>query len=268
MKVRQEWVDACDFHPLDEASVLKEVSTRVIKARGKAKPPVVLLDLDSTLYEVGHRTHQILKEWLESNESNAFPKAKSALLKVHDNYQHVGYSVKDTFQSLGLNLLDSEVGSAVRSLKEFWEYRFFTSDYLRYDRVYPGASEFANKLHELGAVIVYLTGRDEPSMGEGTKSNLLRDGFPWEIERTHLLLKKDRAYPDLQHKIDAEHAIRKHGSLVASFENEPLNLIALSELFPEAMHVFVDTVCSDRPALPRKGLYRICGFPTYFCTSS
>jgi hypothetical protein len=39
-----------------------------------------------------------------------------------------------------------------------------------------------------------------------------------------------------------------------------VNLVALYELFPDAMHVFVDTVMSDRGAKAINGLYRVKGF--------
>jgi hypothetical protein len=173
---------------------------------------------------------------------------------------HVGYSLADTFDAMGLSLEDPEVKEAQQTAKKYWARRFFTNEYLKHDRVYPGAPEFVRELHELGAEIVYLTGRDEPGMGIGTRANLLRDGFPWETERTHLLLKKAFELDDVEHKQGAAEYIRRHGTLVASFENEPLNLVALYELFPEAMHVFVETISSDRPAMPCKGLYRIRGF--------
>ena len=154
----------------------------------------------------------------------------------------------------------AEIKGALEEIKKFWTARFFTNQYLPYDRAYEGAAEFTRKLHELGAEIVYLTGRDEPGMGDGTRANLLRDGFPWEVERTHLLLKKAAHLPDLEHKKEAANYIREHGTLVAAFENEPPNLIALYQLFPDAMHVFVDTVCSDHPAEAAQGLYRIRNF--------
>lgn len=97
-------------------------------------------------------------------------------------------------------------------------------------------------------------------MGEGTRANLLRDGFPWNVERTHLLLKPNFEMPDLEHKTNAGEYIRTHGKLVASFENEPLNIVGLYRLFPDAMHVFIDTGCSETPATPLQGLYRIEGF--------
>ena len=255
VKARSEWIQACHFHDLSEPEVLKEVSRRVQEA---AQTPLVLLDLDSTLYEVGPRTFQILQEWIGTDAGKEFQTVAERIQTLEP--LHVGYSIKDTFHALGLDLTAPEVQAAVDAAKSFWSARFFTSDYLRYDRVYPGAAQFARELHDLGAHLIYLTGRDEPNMGRGTRTNLMRDGFPWEEPRTHLLTKRAPEVPDLDHKKDAASYIRSHGELVASFENEPLNLVALADLFPQSMHVFVETIYSDRAAPVRKGLYRIKHF--------
>jgi hypothetical protein len=264
--IRNEWVAACHFHDLTELQVLEEVALRVrtlklkaqAEAREKQAHPLVLLDLDSTLYEVAPRSLQIIREWLESKASSGHPHVQRALKALRED--QVGYSLGDTFTSVGLNVLAPEAEQALKVLKEFWYERFFSSRYLPYDRPYAGAPEFAQKLYDAGAEIVYLTGRDAPRMGEGTVSNLIRDRFPWDQKRTHLLLKAEAEIPDLEHKTSAATYVREHGSLVASFENEPPNLIALSEIFPDAMHVFLDTVCSDHPARAGTHLYRIRGF--------
>lgn len=262
-KVRTDWVNSCNFHDLTETEVLQEVSRRVAHLKSVAGSvrqahPLVLLDLDSTLYEVGPRTHQILREWLDFSESAEFPQVREVLARLEK--MHIGYSLADTFTAIGLELRTPEVKQAERAAKKFWSERFFTNEYLKYDHAYPGAAEFAREVHGLGAEVVYLTGRDEPGMGIGTRANLVRDGFPWETERTHLLMKPRFEMDDLEYKQSAAHYIRNHGTLIASFENEPPNLVALYQLFPEAMHVFVDTVCSDRPAMPIRGAYRIKGF--------
>lgn len=261
---RQQWVSASHFHPLSETEVLREVSSRVTAVRARTpdlRPPhpLVVFDLDSTLYEVAPRTFRIIQEWLESAESQKFKPVREALLRLREN--QVGYSLKDTLRTLGLNpVMEDDVVMAWQELKAFWLERFFTSRYLPSDRPYPGAAAFAREVYGLGAEIVYLTGRDEPGMGEGTRANLARDGFPWDTERTHALLKASDEMTDLEHKKQAGAWLAGHGTLVASFENEPLNLVSLAELFPGAMHVFVETVCSDREAPVYEGLYRIKGF--------
>jgi hypothetical protein len=252
--IRQEWIDASQFHDLTEAEVLREVHQR----SGKVSRPVILLDLDSTLYEVGPRTFQILKEWCVSPESQAFPHLQNQLRNELRNH-HVGYSLKDTLRAMGLSEhVEYEPGLAL--LKDFWAKRFFSNSYLQYDHAYPGAAHFTKLLYHLGAEIVYLTGRDEPNMGDGTRANLVRDQFPWDMPRTHLLMKPHSSMPDLDHKSNVSDFIHSKGELVASFENEPPNIVALHRIFPRAMHVFVETISSDHQAAPCEGLYRIKGF--------
>lgn len=259
---RKDWINACHFHDLSQKEVLAEVARRVSKVRsasGVSAHPMVLLDLDSTLYEVGPRTFEILRRWVDSEESEEFPETRILLQRLQQN--HVGYSLRDTFQALAEDCgSHPEVESALPRIRSFWADRFFSDAFLPYDHPYAGAAKFARDLHELGAEIAYLTGRDEPNMGIGTRENLIRDGFPWNLERTHLILKADSEFPDLDHKKGAADFIKKRGPLIASFENEPINLVALYELFPDAMHVFVETVCSEHQAIPARGLYRILGF--------
>lgn len=249
MYTRKHWVSACQFHDLTEPEVLNEVSRRV----SESEQPLVLLDLDSTLYEVAPRSYQILKEWAQSDESQLYPQVQSLIQKM--TLDQMRYSMRETFSHLGLD--DSE---ALASAQQFWMKTFFTNEYLKYDVPYAGASDFARSIHQLGAEIVYLTGRDEPNMGEGTRRNLIRDGFPWEVERTHLLMKPYFEMPDLEYKLSTASFIQQRGKLIASFENEPPNLAALYRIFPDAMHVFVDTVCSDHQASVCHGIYRIAGF--------
>ncbi len=256
-KVRREWIESCEFHPHSNTEVLNEVHAWVARERGANQTPVLLLDLDSTLYEVEPRSQQILKEWAHSEESRGF-KLRERIANLER--EHMGYALMDTFSKLGLTAHDEGVEELLKSTKKFWASRFFTNEYLAFDRAYPGAAEFVQKAYESGAEIIYLTGRDEPGMGKGTRARLLEDRFPFDLPRTHLLLKKAFELDDLEHKSAAAHYVKNVGHLVASFENEPPNLIALSNIFPSAMHVFVDTVYSERPAMPKAGLYRITGF--------
>lgn len=248
------WASTCRFQELTQNQVLDAVADRVYRLDGS--DPLVILDLDSTLYEVGPRTFQILREWVMSQESSRHPGPRRVLEGL--TLPQVGYSVRATLESLGLSLADPEVKRAFGGLKGFWERRFFSNEYLKYDRPYPGAAEFSHRLRSLGAGLVYLTGRDEAGMGEGTRANLSRDGFSWRGAR--LLLKPRSHLSDLDHKTAAARSLSSQGVVVASFENEPTNLVALREIFPNAMHVFVDTVCSDREVRPCHGLYRIQGF--------
>lgn len=256
---RREWVEACRFHEMEDEQVLSSVFNRV----EMQKDPVVVLDLDSTLYEVAPRSFQIIQEWARVHASAMDPLVSEAMKRLRED--QVGYSLRDTWSAIGLRLGEDSVEGRRREalfsdLRSFWKERFFSNDYLRFDRPYPGAVPFVRRVHELGARIIYLTGRDEPGMGDGTRDKLQADAFPWGESKTHLILKRVPEVPDSEHKKGAVEAIRGHGSVVASFENEPANLAMLHHRLPDAMHVFVDTVCSDHPAPSREGLYRIRGF--------
>ncbi len=261
---RADWISFCEFHDLADADVLSAVTGRVratIEASdGSASTlPVLLFDLDSTLYDPSPRTHTIVREWLGEHRGTLAPHVSSAMEKLEE--QHVSYSLRDLFSALGLNPDEPAVEAAWKHAKTYWQSRFFSNEYLGYDRPYEGSAEFVSMLHSMGATIVYLTGRDSPGMAMGTLANLRRDDFPVDVPRTFLMMKAAREGDDYAHKVGVADRIRDLGILAASFENEPRNLMGLFEAFPEAIHVFVETVCSDSPAPLGKGLYRLKGFP-------
>lgn len=253
---RQDWVGATQFHEKTDAEVLALVAARVQEATA----PVVLLDLDSTLYDTTPRHHAIVREWIAGTPSVP-PAIVAAVETLEDS--HVSYSTRDLFVLLGLDVARPDISAACDALKEFWRPRFFSSEYLKHDRPYPGAADFVQRLYEMHSQIAYLTGRDSPGMEIGTRVTLGRDGFPIDQERTHLLMKPAREGDDMEFKVGAARALRSWGTLVASFENEPRNLMGLYKEFPDAIHVFVETICSETPAPVGLGLYKLRGFPSF-----
>jgi hypothetical protein len=249
---RQDWVSETGFEQISEDEVLRQVAARV---KTSDRSPLVALDLDSTLYEVAHRTRQILSEWFQTPDSSRFRNVRDALSALP--LEKFGYSLQDSFLTAGLDLESPAIQEAWAAARQFWSRRFFTSAYLPYDRAYAGVPDFVRHLYEQGAGLVYLTGRDKRAMRKGTEANLIRDGFPWNQPRTWLLMKDSPKLSDHEYKSRAAETVRGMGELVASFENEPVNLVTLFRIFPDAMHIFVDTVCSDRPAPVCRGLYRI-----------
>lgn len=246
---RLELKQACEFHPLEDAQVRESVVSRVGRAEGVV--PTVVFDLDSTLYDVSHRTFYIVREWANEVGRTAYPQVAPQIARL--SRDQVTYSIKDLFQALALDLRHAHVEEAWAHLKDFWWERFFTSSYLPHDRPYAGAVEFAKKLHGMGAKLIYLTGRADGPMRPGTEENLSRDGFPLDAQ-TQVWMKPQMSDDDLEYK-KASAAKLAQLPVVASFENEPRNLVALWNALPQSMHIFVDTVCSDAPAAPVKGVY-------------
>lgn len=257
---RADWIAACKFQPLDTQQVLEKV-LKGVKDRGGGfsdKPPQVVLDLDSTLYETSHRTLSIALSWLEKHAKNAHESTRTAFETCTP--EDFGYSLRDTFEYLALDLQDKAVLRDLEDLRKYWFEHFFTERFLSVDKPYEGTVHFAQELHAAGAHLVYLTGRVESKMGKGTFSNLRRDGFPIHQERTDAFLKASDDISDRDHKRTSFEVIAKRGPIVASFENEPQNIAAMHAIDPSVMHVFVDTVYSDHPTPAIPGLYRVSHF--------
>lgn len=254
---REQWKAACTFHQKDSKELVSHLKAQIDLFRREGLAPSILLDLDSTLFEVSPRTHRILQEAGKKMRRKLPKSVSTALMEIQAD--QVGYSIQDTLTNLGF-AEDAISSQAERKLSEFWEPRFFSNPYLIHDRPYKGASEFVQGLHRYGAHIVYLTGRHRREMEKGTRHNLLRDGFPLE-DKTELHLKPSREMDDVEFKTEIALKVNETRPIVASFENEPRNIAGLMRVLPDALHVFVDTVCSTKPAQAVKGLVRLDGFP-------
>lgn len=228
------------------------------KARSAGSDGAVVFDLDGTLFDVGHRTLGILREWLETSSSN-FPKDIVAHVSKID-FEHVGYSLAHAFENVGLDLRDKQIVEIFTSAEKLWKKRFFDGRTLtRFDKPVEGASQFASRCRELGLKIVYLTGRHDRIMRAGTIEQLRKFGFPHE--GVEYYLKKDSAIEDVIFKESAFEDIASRHHVVANFENEYVNIASMVLTKPDACHVILDTQHSGRPVPPLKHLvYRIRSF--------
>ncbi len=256
---RNDWRREAGFSPLSESQVLDLVieNLRTFRKTLRTNRPIVIFDLDSTLYEVGPRTFKIYRTWFEqygTQMPEGVAKPFAALTQAQ-----VGYSVRDTFKNIGIDDKLEETQKAIEHLHDFWFERFFGDGFLAHDHPYAGAAEYVRAVKREGARIIYLTGRERSKMQTGTIENLKRDGFPMD-ETTFLLMRENPFFDDVEHKRTAVQKWIGKGTIVATFENEPRNLVELKKMLPSAIHVFVDTICSDYPADVTHGLYRITKF--------
>jgi len=252
MYIRKDWIKNTKFHADSTQDVLKEVLERTQKVLDQKKLPVLIFDLDSTLFHVSPRSFEILKSWIESSSISILPN-----LTPDD----MGYSVEDVWVKRGLSIETGESFRHLKDAKNYWRHRFFSNEYLHHDEPHEGAVQFVRRLHEMGAKIVYLTGRDVPLMAFGTVDQMRANGFPIEVERTRLILKPRRHIDDLVFKAGVCTAAKEWGEVVASFENEPKNLVAMQEaLGPHVMHIFFESTCSDHGAPAGKDIYKIDSF--------
>jgi hypothetical protein len=236
--------------PLGRAalSAMLEYIDEVLAA---GQTPVVVFDLDSTLFHTNQRNFQILTEFVAH-----FGHDRPALLEAYDRLSRegTGWNIAEDVEARGVD--DQALLSALR---RYWRERFFTNDYLRHDLPVEGSPEFVRACHDRGAFCYYLTGRDVPNMRAGTEESLRRHGFPMD-RRAHLHLKARFEDDDYLFKQGVVEELRCMGRVVGVFENEPANVNLFHREFPDAIVVFLETVHSPGapPVLP--GIYRVKNF--------
>lgn len=208
---------------------------------------VVVFDLDATLLWSGPRHLRIAREFAALRPQSARAVRK---LKAED----FAYEPSEALAAAGLR--DDKL---LRQFRQFWSQRYFTSAYALADRPQPGAVDYVHACHSAGARVVYLTGRDEPNMGEGTRRSLLNHAFPLGF-RTQLLMKPKIDQSDRAWKLQAMEQLEDRGRVAATFENEPGNANLFAARFPDAVHFLLDTVHSADAEPPSAALVRTPDF--------
>ncbi len=262
------WVEVCRFQTATQYQTLDLVLHAVERAmeryrhRGadtSIKRPVVVFDLDDTLFKSNQvRTWRIMREWLEDR-----PKLHWEVRRNLETLrpEALAYHLKDTFSDVaGLDLAAPYVREALADLESYWNPRFFSNAYCQRDPLQHCSVEFAKKVHDLGASIAYLTGRDEERMGKGTRRAINTSGLPRLSSRVKVFLKPHKDDDDAMFKKSVRDTLTAWGPVVATFDNAPANCVVLKDAFPKAISVFVDTVYDPGLVEIRHGLYKIFDF--------
>jgi hypothetical protein len=225
-------------------SIFKSIQKSIEDTQAKGLLPVIIFDLDDTLIDCRHRKYQVIQDFLALplvQENFAYESQILAQL----SWERVQYRVLDTLTQQGIqNTIFGE------QLFQFWRKHYFTYPYLMNDEPFPKALELVQLCHDLGAVTVYLTGRDAPGMGQGTYDSMQKLGFPVTGDRVHFILKEDPTEGDLEFKISALERIAVFGHVIAALENELPNLNAMAERFPDAAMYWRKTLYLPHPPAP------------------
>ncbi|MDQ3031419.1 MAG: haloacid dehalogenase-like hydrolase [Myxococcota bacterium] len=198
-----------------------------------SRSPLVVFDLDATLYDNRPRTLEILMEYREEILDGQ-PDLADALATL--TAERVEYLLSDTLRGCGVTS-----SNRIADITRYWHDRFFTDAYLQHDAPLDGASEYVRACHEAGGIIVYLTGRDIPGMFLGTVASLRDCGFPIGVAGTELVLKPDANLPDEAFKRGALPTLDRLGDLVAFFDNEPANCNLAKAMYPDCTVVLLET---------------------------
>ncbi|MGZ3721871.1 MAG: HAD family hydrolase [Bdellovibrionales bacterium] len=238
---------------------LIEVSKSVEHSRAAGQKVAVIFDLDSTLFSVSPRTEAILRKLGHQREFAAEHVELSAILRDVEVLP-TDWGIKSVLERARAPG-DIEVFKKVRN---FWRDHFFTNHFLDRDTIYPSANEYVTHLHSLGAEILYLTGRNDGSMREGSARMLQHWGFPY-FGDSHLYMKPSDVQTDEGFKANLLASIAERYDLIWFFENEPLIIDLVRARVPQVRIVFVNSVHSGRAVapvdLPTIGMNYASGIP-------
>jgi len=210
-----------------------------IRERGSGVGNVAVFDLDGCLFDTRPRQVRILRELAEADRF-------APLWAVREEH-FLDWSLGATLRRAGVS--DAWLAEHGKRVRSWWEARFFTSEYVVHDHAMPGAVALVRDLWASGAQVVYLTGRDV-GMRAGTETSLRAWGFPYDAERTLLLVKPSADQDDTAFKDSAIEHIEGYGRVVLYLDNEPANVNMYRRRHPDALVVFVETDHSPRPDEP------------------
>jgi hypothetical protein len=237
-----------------ETNGLQTVLDRVEQVTAQRQQAIVIMDLDDTLINTRERNLRIIQDFVRLPEiAPSYPEESEKALQLQAG--NIRYLLGDTLKNAGITNADF-----IKKASDYWLANFFTNNYCAHDKQIPGAARYLYKLIQAGAKIVYLTGRDTPRMGSGTAENLQRNFFPTAPTQALLMMKPDAKIDDLQFKKDSFAQIANMGEVVGVFENEPANLNAMMDAFPEAMGIFLDTIHSPKPDVPKQNATWVLNF--------
>ncbi len=234
--------------------ILKAILARAGTVHDEGELPVCIFDLDGTLFLTGFRSKQIFLEYaLDTGDSTLLARITAMEPRT------MKYRVRKSLIESGIT--DSTLLAA---MLEKWRAKFFSDEYLQYDEHASGSVKFVNALHDSGALIIYLTGRDAPGTLVGTTAALQKAGFPVGTGRVELIMKPEPFMNTLLFKKQTLSSIAKRGVVIAIFENEPENLNLLNEYFPHAFCCFLKTQHKPNAPAPTENAHHLDDFLVNF----
>ncbi len=224
------------------ADPLERIRQTVEREVRAGRLPVVVFNVDGTIFDNRPRSQAILRDFVEAGGDSLSEITDSVYALRADS---IDYYVVDSFRGAGIHNL-----FFLESALKFWADNFFSNQYVRHDVPIGGSVGYLNRLHEAGAMIVYISGRGLPNMLEGTIEALHRAGFPIATSRTLLVMKPTPRENNYEFKRREFARINQLGRVVAAFENDPRAGEAMARSFPRAEIVLIRQPHPKDPAAP------------------
>jgi hypothetical protein len=210
---------------------MERLISRLDKALNQQKKVTAVFDIDSTIFDVTPRNQEILNLFLHREKG----------LKTKHKLQPFEWGIE--------RFLNKELSEEFKKeAKKFWRRHFFSGTFLQSDRPYIGSIDFVKSLRDLGAEILYLTGRDTERMRAGSLKQLKYWKLPLESDED-LFTKPNKGMPDGPYKsMFLEKIIQERPNKeILFFDNEPvvLNHCLFNEV-DNYKAFFIDSTHSNR----------------------
>ncbi len=179
------FLDPVSGNILDD--ILSEVDRRLRQNPGQ--PPIVVFDLDDTVFDSRYGAFDALQGWLKSVERTNAELASPVYEKIRSFVAQnplalPGSNPAEIFATLGLPADGLEYASFKSSFQKWISSREYA------EKPYPlidGVAKFLGELRTHGARIVYLSGRNGLLQMEGTRANIRQAGLPLASDADLLL---------------------------------------------------------------------------------
>lgn len=243
LDAQSSWTNILKFGILRKMTP-NEILSQILDDVERHTNCAAVFDLDSTLFCVSPRSQAILQDLSKEKWFiDKFPEAAKHLSNIE--IQPTEYGIKAALIRTGLKPTP-ELSEAVR---KYWRKHFFSNSHLRHDLIYPGAEEFVTRVHEGGATVFYLTGRNDAAMRAGTMLNLRTWKFP-DIPVDRVIMKPSDLQSDETYKEDRLKELSVHYERIWFFENEPAIIHQVRKALPDVRIVFIDSAHSGKANPP------------------
>ncbi len=200
----------------------------------QGRAPVAVFDLDETLVNSHFRKLLAYRDAVEVLAPR-FPKeAKAAAaLTVYDFTEVAnGYDITEIFKRIGVTnaAFIKEVDALMLPI-------YLSDKYMDFDSELPCATAFIRELQLRGVFVYFVSSRYKETQLEGTERSLLRMGMVRKGDSFEVIL-RPKGMSSIDFKTQTFQRIARQDVALA-FENEPENLNAMGDVFPEAGLYFV-----------------------------
>lgn len=222
----------------DELIVDRTIQERVEFVIEKGDQPIVIFDLEGTLYLTQSRILTILKKYDRQHNTTYFDGMTTDRIDPEASFSFIRWAVSQ--KEFNVRIKDR----VTEEIIQFFKMERNKISNLKYDEVFDKTRYLAQMYHRLGARVIIVTERGEFAKDATTKQ-LQKDGIPFD---EIFFRSGSQEKPDIIKLAQVEDLNRRDGSKVVAFfeDTQPLHDFAGEMRNYDMYQVFVKTRFQDK----------------------